>query len=657
MAALSRADIDEIRVEPNHVLRTFDPSMAFGGGIDGHDKGDVMANLSPANVAAMKAMGLKSLTYRLRTELGGEVWHWNPEGSWSEPQKRQGYWTSSASTTKPILLSYGYRLPRRGDSLDQANRDSYSRLDDGDLSTFWKSNPYLDPAYTGVSYADSPQWVEINFAKPQQLNDLRIAWGAPFATSYRVSYLEDGDDREWKPLDLKPASKVGAFTRSTFSTVSAERIMIELLRSSNTAPAGSKDRRDGLGFAIREIALGTSDRHGVFHDAIVHRRNNQVQTLMYVSSTDPWHRAQDIDPRTEQPGFDLMLRTGLDQILPVLLPTGCLYDTPDNVANEARWLKRRGIRIRGLELGEEPDGNWVYAEHYARLYLLMANAVRKVLARVTLGGPSFQTVLEDYAEFPREGKPWLTRFKDVLESRHRMGDFQFCSFEWYPFDDVWSPAEKHLPKMPATLARVLRRLNDAGMAGMPWFITEYGYSAYAAPAEVDAPGAVFDFDTALVALANGCACSYKYGYEPADVIAEMPKVYGNNMALMGSTEPPLRLPTFWSAYLLTRRFCADSGTHRMVEVQGGDDGLGAYACKRPNGTVTLALLNRTALIRKTRIASARSTLRGWSYGRPQFSWSHIRPDSQPERSQPPVGVNVDPKSVTCPPYSITVLNL
>lgn len=658
LAALAHADpLRTIRVDRTDIVRTFDPATAFGGGIDGHEKGDVMTNLTPANVGAMKAMGLRSLTYRLRTELGGEVWHWNPEGSWSEPGRNQGYWTSSAASRTPILLTYGYRLPRRGDTLDQANRDGYSRLDDGDLDTFWKSNPYLDPVYTGVPYAQSPQWIEINFSRPHRLNELRIAWGEPYARRYRVSYLEDGDDKQWKPLALRPLAGSGPYARRAFAPVEAQRVMIELVASSNTAPKGSHDVRDRLGFAVREIALGLSDGAGRFRDAIVHRRNNQVQTVIYVSSTDPWHRARDLDPRTEQPGFDLVLRSGLAQREPLLIPTGCLYDTPANVANEARWLKAHRVPLRGLELGEEPDGNWVYPEHYARLYLLMADAVRKVLPTTPIGGPSFQTVVEDYAEFPRNGKPWLSRFKEELADRKRLSDFAFCSFEWYPFDDVWSPAVVHLPTMAAKLGHVLDRLDHLGMAGMPWYITEYGYSAYAAPAEVDAPGAVFDFDTALTALSRGCACSYKYGYEAADVIAEMPHVYGNNMALMGSTEPPLKMPTFWSAWLLTHVFCATGPGHDLLGVSGGDAALGAYACRRPDGSVMLALLNRTDHDAMAAIETAKPRLSGFTYGRPNFAWKHVRPDSRPDRNVPPTKVTVDPKRVRCPGYSITILRL
>src|ERR1700730_5343002 len=63
---------------PGQPANRFIPSRALGAGVDGHAEGETVRQLSPANIKAMLSAGLRPLTYRLRTELAGEAWHWNP---------------------------------------------------------------------------------------------------------------------------------------------------------------------------------------------------------------------------------------------------------------------------------------------------------------------------------------------------------------------------------------------------------------------------------------------------------------------------------------------------------------------------------------------------------------------------------------------------
>ena len=182
-------------------LNIFVPNKTFGAGVDGYEQGEIEQIYTLANLRAMRSAGFGPLTYRLRTELAVEAWHWNPRGAWSDPAHRQGYWTSNDDSPTPILASYGYKLPRRGDTFDQANNDGYSRLDDGDPKTFWKSNPYLEPRYMGEDDARHPQWVLVNLGKPRPIDALQIQWAMPYAVRYHAEYWDNPNNGDSDSID------------------------------------------------------------------------------------------------------------------------------------------------------------------------------------------------------------------------------------------------------------------------------------------------------------------------------------------------------------------------------------------------------------------------------------------------------------------------
>src|SRR5437667_11774002 len=81
-------------VDGDHCVNKCVPTEALGAGVDGHERGECARMFTGKNIAEMRSAGFGPLTYRLRTELAGEVWHWNPRGKWSDPIHQCGYWTS-----------------------------------------------------------------------------------------------------------------------------------------------------------------------------------------------------------------------------------------------------------------------------------------------------------------------------------------------------------------------------------------------------------------------------------------------------------------------------------------------------------------------------------------------------------------------------------
>jgi hypothetical protein len=679
-----------VTIDLSHPVNRFRPDRALGAGVDGHDQGDTRLIYTPANLRAMRSAGLRPLTYRLRTELAVEAWHWNPQGSWSDPRRRQGYWTGSSTPGAPFATTYGYRLPRRGDTIDQANDDGYSRLDDGSTKTFWKSNPYLDPHFTHAAERLHPQWMLVDLGRPTPVDALRIAWGSPYAHAVRVEYFVGRDalmfanDPTGYWLPFANATFRGAPGTQTLRLEQAPRlaryVRVLMYSSSHTGPRGSADVRDRLGFAVRELWVGTQLRGGKLRDAIRHAPSRSRQTVTYVSSTDPWHRAGDRDPHTEQPSFLTVKRSGLTNGQPMLTPVAVLYGTPPDAAAELRYLRAIHLPVRRVELGEEPDGQLVTPEDYGALYAQFARALHGADRQLQLGGPGFQTSIPDWVSWPmRPGgdTSWTRRFLQELHRRHASRDLSFFSFEWYPFDNGCLPPAPQLARAPAMLDHVIEAQRAAGLPrAMPMLITEYGYSAFATRDMVEMPGALLNADTVARFLADGGDATYLYGYEPDALISELPRCdsWGNLILFLSNDQHVIRqpVPAYWGARMLTGDWAQPGGgQHAMYAADAtprdadGRPLVTAYAVRRPDGRLAVLLLNKDparswTLDVRAGAPGAEQALAGSvdvvAYSRAQYAWhargdhGFARPDLPPARGRRPAGA-----PVTLPPWSLTVV--
>ncbi len=452
-AALATPQTVTVDAAPSRVVNSFSPFRALGGAIDRLRGGATKEEnekhterlLTDPVLKELLGAGWQSVTYRQNTELMIEAWHWNARGTWSNAAKKEGYFVGSAEpTSEQIRHSWAYPLPHRGATLGDGN--GWSRLTDGNLQSYWKSNPYLSQPYTGDDDAKHPQWVMIDLGARLDVNAIKIAWANPYATRYNVQFwtgdvepFYDGINKGvWQtfPLGVVTHGKGGTSTVKLMNwKIPVRYLRIWMTASSNTCDThGPEDRRNCLGYAINELYVGTISPDGQFTDLVKHSPNRQ-QTITWPSSVDPWHAASDLDySRGDQIGFDFFFHCGVTRGLPAMVPIAILYNNPEDAANEIAYLYKRNYPLTGIEMGEEPDGQRVLPEDYATLYMQFARAIHKLVPEARLGGPSFEGTEGDVDSWADgAGRvSFLGRFVAYLKAHNDLQDFRFFSFEHYP---------------------------------------------------------------------------------------------------------------------------------------------------------------------------------------------------------------------------------
>ena len=690
-AVAQQSPAGTIRVDATagHAVNSFVPELALGAGVDRLPYGSADKLYSKEVLEPVLSAGWGAVTYRQNTELHVEAWHWNPNGSWSDPRGR-GYFTGNATPTDFIRHSYGYPLPHRGVTRnDGTETEGYSRLTDGDPNSYWKSNPYLSQAFTGEDDALHPQWIVVDLGEKRPVNAVRIEWAAPYARAYEVQYWT-GEDAIKKQADGRwVAFPSGAITNGAGGVatlqLSAAPIAVRFLRmqmtaSSNTCGShGPSDRRNCVGYAIAEFSAGTLGPNQELND-IVHHVPDQSQTPTYCSSVDPWHEPADLDEHAgDQTGFDLFFTSGITRGLPAMVPIAMLYSTPEDAVAEISYLKKRGYPISYVEMGEEPDGQYMLPEHYAALYLQFAAALHRLDPGLKLGGPVFEGVTEDITVWPdATGKTsWFGRFISHLQVHGRLGDLAFMSFEHYPFEPcnvTWSSLYDE-PRLISHIMDVWRK--DGLPVNIPMFVTEVNISWQTSELFVDLFGALWQADYLGAFITAGGKGSFYFHYFPMPLHAGCNSSWGAFAMFKADAKFNLGQPVaqYFATQLATQEWVqSGSAPHDVYRASSdiadiaGNTLVTAYALQRPNGLWSLMLVNKDALnshsvrilfhdAQLNRDRVFQGEVRVASFGRDSYAW---HPNAANGHAQPagPIAMSTERGAggvYVLPRASITVI--
>jgi hypothetical protein len=688
LAGCSFAQTVTVEVSPAKAI-PFDPDQALGSSLDILPAKHFEKVFSAETIKQSLSAGWGPITYRQNTELSIGAWHWNPAGSWSDPEHKSGYFTGATDSQGDIRMSYGYPLPHRGNTRNGGASHGYSRLTDGDGGSYWKSNPYLASKFTGESDALHPQWMVVDFGTSQPIDAIQITWAEPYATRFLVQYWSGGENPMDRPLggawntfpqgEISGSKGGSPLLRLAGQPVHARFLRILMTESSNGCDShGPADPRNCVGYAAFEISAGNFSSDGKFIDLVKHLAGeNQTATL--VSSIDPWHAESDRNPNSVQSGLDLFFKSGYTNRLPAMIPVSMLYGTPEDSAAELAYLRKRGYPISYVEMGEEPDGQYMIPEDYAALYLEWATALHKVDPALKLGGPVFEGVNEDIRVWPdANGKTsWLGRFLDYLKAHHRMKDLTFVSFEHYPIppcDINWSDLYRE-PELTRNILRIWRE--DGVPENIPLMNTESNLSWELTEPMQDVLAALWLADSVGSFLQYGGPGAVYYHSpiqpEPLRPGCHGYSTYGNFVA-----DEDLNIRQYASQYFASRLINLDwvehgAGVHRLypanadVTDDAGNTLVTAYAAARPDGEWSLLVINKdptNAHAVRVQFADEKSQrhfdgkLSVTTFGAAEYVWhpagamSQALPDGPPAVSSPDARADT---RFTLPRASITVL--
>ena len=609
------ASAQNIMVDASHAVNSFSPFRALGGAIDRLRGGKTKEEnekhterlLTDPILKELLGAGWQTVTYRQNTELMIEAWHWNSRGTWSNAAKQEGYFTGSADPTgDKILHSWAYPLPHRGATLGDGN--GWSRLTDGNLTSYWKSNPYLTHTYTGEDDSLHPQWVMIDLGAKMEVNAVKIAWADPYAKRYYVQFwtgelepfYEGINKGTWQTFPM------GAITDGNGGTPTLKlmnwKIPVRYLRiwmteSSNTCDThGTQDKRNCVGYAINEVYAGTVSDRDQFTDVVKHMPSRQ-QTITWPSSVDPWHMASDLDyGRGDQIGFDFFFNCGVTRGLPAMIPVAILYGVPEDAANEIAYLHKRNYPISWIEMGEEADGQRVLPEDYATLYIQFAKAIHKLTPDARLGGPAFEGTPGDVDSWAgTNGRvSFLGRFVDYLKAREHLPDFTFFSFEHYPCMGGRKCADwSSLYWEPDYVNHVVQAWKDNGLPpDIPFFMTEGNDLDEGGQGSVKSALWLADYIGSM--MTAGAAGTYYFHY-----IASEGRNGAGFLPIDANNHVTSYTPQYLATQVITKEWVQPvDAIHKLfraasdVKDKDGNTLVTAYAVERPDGQWSVMLVNK-----------------------------------------------------------------
>lgn len=647
-----RAAAATISINASSPVNTFIPLQAFGNNIGYWDGRAGLAAIGP------KLLRAGNHFFRFPGGSSSDDFHWNGVGSFDA----SGHWVSDDTA---------YAASWTGSETDRGTSSSYgvpSNLTDGDPGTRWLSNADTD--------TPNAQWAYVDLGAAKTVNQLLILWSTPYATQFKVQawagaagwplpYNAPSD--QWADCSSGLLAGAGGSQAVTFTAVSSQWFRVLCLASS-ASPAQ---------YSIAELTAFNGAAQ-VSVNVATSTNNSPDQSWGVVSSTDvatAKQQVQDLDFE----GFMAWLKAYSPMAKP-LITVNMGTGTPQEAAAWVHYANVvRGYGITDWEVGNEMEGNWetggpLNSNDYARRFIEYAQAMKAADPSIHVYGPVSAGPYEE--DDLLDGRYHIKAVVDRLAA-DAGGDkaalLEGMDFHWYPLYGT-APTEAQSLALNANMQQFAQTdlpamlANHPARATLPVLMTEFNVGI-SCPLTVHQSAGLWLADWLGSFVTQFGQRGSSHIWEALEAGDADSSVTGSSLGFLNGTNNAYlyqERAQAWAMQMLTQDWAipGDVSAHTLVQAVSSQGLLSAYADKRPDGVLSLLVINKdpvnayNATISLAGFSPNASAAR-WTWDGSNYAWStaalpyHASPDSPPTAGTE-TGVAAG-FSHSFGPYSITVL--
>ena len=629
-------------------LNTFAPISIFGNNLGyWNSKSDVLTTQA-------KIEGAGNFCIRYPGGSSSDDFHWNGTGSYDSHQ----HWVSDNTT---YTSGFEGREKYRGTT---SSYGSPSLMMDGNTSTAWLSN-------SDTNFPNA-QWVYVDLGSNQAPNSVTIVWGDPYATQFTVQYWSTSASNQWSPYNFGSdswlnTSSVGVTGNGgtqgvTFTPVTTRYLRI-LLTASSVSPEQYSIAEWTVFSGAAQVSKNVSTVTGSTPDQTwcVASSTDVANTLNYFPSFD-FESYMSVMRSMNPPGIP---------VITVNVGTG----TPQESAAWVHYANVvKGYGIKYWQVGNETEGSWetggpINAQDYVRRYIEYYDAMKAADPSIIVTGPVAGGLLD--ASDLYDGKSIMQDFISLLHAQGKDSYIEALDFHWYPNYGNYTEAAAMagvtlMDSYPATIQSWLSGVANAST--IPVMMTEFNVDPGDEHFQVILPEGMWVAD-ALGRFIKGFGNrGFTNLWGALGGSSAVVSLTGGGLSYLQTETNAYQYqerPSYWAEKLMTNAWSisGDASTHALVSATSNQTLLPAYADYRPDGVLSLMVVNKDSANSYATTVNLGSFMpngsaNGWRFDSSNYAWTtaslpyHASPDTAPTTFTQTGVASSFP--VTFGPYSITV---